>query len=98
MAARIVMTLMLEPGHWRRHDRAHWAQVLAAAIDDAAPGVMRVESYELGETVLLVRCGTNRTSKEMQKLLQADDAFLRLRARLFDLGASAEFEVEKVAG
>jgi len=94
----VVMTLLLDPGHWRRHDKGYWAQVIAGAIDDAAPEVMRVDTYELRETTLLVRARANRPPKAMKKLLREDEGFLRLRARLVDLGADPDFEVEDAPG
>jgi hypothetical protein len=94
----IVMTLLLEPGHWRRHDRSYWMQMLASAIDDAAPDVMRVDAYELCDMTLHVRARANRGPKAMMKLLSEDERFRRLRARLIDLGARPEFEVEDAPG
>lgn len=90
----VLMTLALQPGHWRRHDRAFWAQTLAGAIDDAAPDVMRVDTYELRDMMLVVRARANRPLKAVRKLLREDESFRRLRARLVDLGARTEFEVE----
>ncbi|MFT3728019.1 MAG: hypothetical protein QM759_09370 [Terricaulis sp.] len=74
------MTLALEPSHWRRHDRAFWAQTLAAAIHEAAPDMMRVDTYELRDMMLVVRAHANRAPKAMKKLLRDDESFLRLRA------------------
>jgi hypothetical protein len=91
---RILMTLALEPDHWRRHDRAFWAQTLAAAIDEAAPHMMRVDSYELQDMMVVVRARSNRAPKAMKKLLRDDESFLRLRSRLVDLGARADIEIE----
>ncbi len=90
----ILMTLALQPEHWRRHDRGHWAQVLAGAIDDAAPDVMRVDTYELRDMMLVVRVHANRSPKAIRKLLRDDESYRRLRARLVDLGAQTEFEIE----
>lgn len=91
---RITMTLALQPEHWRRHDRAFWAQTLAAAIDEAAPHVMRVDKYELHDMMLVVRARARRTPKVMKKLLRDDESFHRLRSRLVDLGARTDFEIE----
>ena len=88
------MTLSLEPAHWRRHDRAFWAQTLATAINEAAPDVMRVDTYELSDMMLVVRARANRAPKAMKRLVRDDENFMRLRARLVDLGARAEFEIE----
>lgn len=95
--SRIVVTLTLDQTHWRRHDRAFWAQVLAAAADEAAPEIARVEAYEMHDTVVYVRMLTRRPAKQMQKLLRDDERFLRLRSRLVDLGAQPEFEIEEGA-
>jgi hypothetical protein len=91
---RILMTLELEAGHWRRHDQGNWAQSLAGAIDDAAPSVMRVDTYELRDMMLLVRVRANRPPKAFRKLMREDESFRRLRARLADLGARTDIEIE----
>ena len=90
----ILMTLALQPEHWRRHDRCHWAQVLAGAIDDAAPSVMRVDTYELRDMMLVVRARANRSPKVVRRLMREDETFMRLRSRLVDLGAQTDIEVE----
>ena len=91
---RLILTLALQPEHWRRHDRAFWAQTLAAAIDEAAPHMMRVDSYELQDMMVIVRARSNRAPKIVRKLLRDDENLLRLRARLVDLGAQADIEIE----
>jgi hypothetical protein len=91
---RILMTLALQPDHWRRHDLGFWAQTLAAAIDEAAPHMMRVDTYELRDMMLVVRARANRPPKTMQKLLRDDGSFLRLRSRLVDLGARPAIDIE----
>lgn len=93
----ITVTLTLDQSHWRRHDRAFWAQVLATAADEAAPEIARVEAYEMHDTVVYVRMLARRSSKQMQKLLRDDERFSRLRSRLVDLGAEPEFEIEESA-
>ena len=93
--SRVLLTLALDPGHWRRHDRGFWAQVIAGAVDDAAPHVLRVEAYELHDMMLIVRARANRAPKAMKKLLRDDESFMRLRSRLVDLGARPEIEVEE---
>jgi hypothetical protein len=95
---RILFLLELAPEHWRRHDRAFWARTLAAAIDEAAPHMMRVESYELQDMMVRVHVRAKRARKVMWKLLSEDERFLRLRSRLTDLGAQPEFEFEDAAG
>ena len=91
---RIVMTLALQPDHWRRHDQGFWAQTIAAAIDEAAPHMMRVDTYELRDMMLTVRARANRAPKAMKKLLRDDESFIRLQARLIDLGARTDIEIE----
>ncbi len=91
---RLLLTLALEPDHWRRHDRGFWVQALAGAIDDSSPGLMRVDTYELRDMMVLVRVRANRSAKAIKKLMRDDDSFRRLRARLADLGARAEIEIE----
>jgi len=91
---RITVMLALQPEHWRRHDRAFWAQTLAAAIDEAAPHVMRVDTYELHDMMLVVRARARRAPKAMKRLLRDDESFQRLRSRLVDLGARTDFEIE----
>ena len=92
--SRILMTLALQPDHWRRHDQGYWAQTLAAAIDEAAPHMMRVDTYELRDMMLLVHARARRAPKTMKKLLRDDESFLRLRSRLVDLGARTDIEIE----
>ena len=92
--SRVLLTLALDPQHWRRHDRGFWAQTLAAAIDEAAPHMMRVDTYELHDMMVVVRARAKRAPKVMKKLLRDDENFQRLRARLVDLGARADFEIE----
>ena len=96
--SRVLLTLALDPHHWRRHDRGFWAQVLAGAVDDAAPEILRVEAYELHDMLMLVRARANRAPKTMKKLLRDDESFMRLRSRLVDLGARPEIEIEEDGG
>ncbi len=91
---RLRVTLALQADHWRRHDRAFWAQTLVAAIDEAAPHRMRVDTYELQDMMLVVHARANRPAKVMQKLLDDDESFLRLRSRLVDLGAHTDIEIK----
>lgn len=91
---RLTLRLALQREHWRRHDQAFWAQTLASAIDEAAPHMMRVDSYELRDMMVIVRARSNRAPKIVRKLLSDDESFLRLRSRLVDLGAQADIEIE----
>ncbi len=95
--SRMTLTLTLDPAHWRRHDRAFWARVLAQAVDEAAPELARVESYEMRDAMIYVRVRCARPAKQMRKLLHDDEKLLRLRARMVDLGAEAEFAIEEDA-
>ena len=92
--SHVLLTLALQPDHWRRHDRGFWAQTLAAAVDEAAPHLMRVDTYELHDMMLVVRVRANRGPKAMRKLLRDEESLVRLRARLVDLGARADVEIE----
>lgn len=91
----MMLTLALDTAHWRRHDRAFWARMLASAVDEAAPELARVVSYEMQDAVIYVHVRCARPAKRMRKLLADDEQFLRLRSRLVDLGAQAEFEIEE---
>lgn len=92
---RVTLTLALDLTHWRRHDRAFWTQTLAAAANEAAPHIMHVEGYELSDALMILRMRSNRTPKALRKLWRDDEIFMRLRARLADLGARTEFDVEE---
>ena len=93
--SRVILTLALDSSHWRRHDRAFWAQTLAEAANAAAPNLVRVEDYELRDTLMIVRMRSRRPVKAMRKLWEEHEGFMRLRSRLADLGARPEFEVEE---
>ena len=90
----LTLMLALDPTHWRADDKAGWATSLVGAVDAAAPHLLRVESYELRDTIIYVRMRTDQPRSKIRKLLREDDALRRLRARLADLGARPEFEVE----
>lgn len=94
-ACRIKLTLALDLTHWRRHDKLFWVQVLAEAVNTTAPDLVQVESYEVGDTLVHMRVRATRPPKAMRKLLNDDEDFMRLRARLADLGARSEFEIEE---
>jgi hypothetical protein len=91
---RVLIRLTLQPEHWRRHDRAFWLQTIAAAVDSAAPGRMRVETYEVRDMMVVVRVRVNGSLKQVSKLMRDDLSFHRLTARLVDLGAEPELELE----
>lgn len=92
---RVTLMLGLDPAHWRADDKAGWAISLVAAVDAAAPHLLRVENYEIRDTLVLVSLRTNEPPGRMRQLLAGDDALIRLRARLADLGARPEFEFER---
>ncbi len=93
--SRVTLTLALDMTHWRRHDRAFWAQTLATAANEAAPALMRVEAYELHDTTIILRLRANASARHLGKLWRDDETFLRLRSRFVDLGAQPEFDVEE---
>lgn len=93
--SRVILTLALDSSHWRRHDRAFWAQTLAEAANEAAPGVLEVQAFELQEATVVLRSRAYRSAKQMRKLWREDESFQRLRSRFSDLGANPEFAVEE---
>ena len=93
--SQATIDLELDPDHWRRHDRAFWAQTLAAAADEAAPQIMRVVSYQMEEERVVLRLTARLSARELLRRWDKDEVFQRLRARLFDLGGSAEFIVDE---
>ena len=93
--SRVTLTLALDLSHWRRHDKAHWAQVLAHAANEGAPHLLHVEGYELHDTLMYVRMRSPRAPKKLRKLWDDDDSLMRLRARLADLGARTEIEIDE---
>lgn len=90
----LTLMLALDPLHWRADDKAGWALSLVGAVDAAAPHLLRVESYEMRDTIIYVRMRTDQPRAKMRRLLRESDALRRLRARLADLGARSEFEFE----
>jgi hypothetical protein len=95
LGSRATLTLALDLSHWRRHDRAHWVQVLATAVMEAAPELLEAEGYELHDTEIYVRMRSKRPPKKLRKLWEDDESLIRLRARLVDLGARADLEIEE---
>lgn len=87
--------LALDPLDWRAEDRLGWATTLVAAVDAAAPHLYHIEGYEIGDTVMYVHLRTFETPAKFRRLLREDEELIRLRARLADLGARMELEVEK---
>jgi hypothetical protein len=91
----VTLMLGLDPAYWLADDKAGWAASLIAAVDAAAPHLLRVETYEIRDTVVLVNMRTSEPPGRMRQLLTRDDAMIRLRTRLADLGARPEFEFER---
>ncbi|MGE0828510.1 MAG: hypothetical protein AB7O04_04065 [Hyphomonadaceae bacterium] len=91
----MTLRLALDPHHWRAHDRAGWAMDLAAIADKAAPSFLRVEGYELGDTLISIRMFSGESANRLRKRLKEDASIVRLRTRLADLGARPEFEIEE---
>lgn len=94
MPADLTLMLALDPTHWRADDKAGWAFALVGAVDAAAPDLFSVESYEVRDTVIFVRLWSDLPLARLRKLIREDDSIMRLRARLADLGARPEFELE----
>ena len=91
----LTLMLALDPLDWRAEDRLGWATTLVAAIDAAAPHLYHIEGYEIGDTVMYVRLRTFETLARFRRLLREDEDLIRLRARLADLGARMELDIEK---
>lgn len=88
------LTLALDPQDWRAADKATWAGTLVDAVDAAAPHLMQVCSYEIGDTLVYVRLRAWEKPARLRRLLRDDEGFRRLRARLADLGARPDLEIE----
>lgn len=91
----LTLMLALDPLDRRAEDRLGWATELVAVVAAAAPHRYHVEGYEIGDTVMYVRLRTAETWRRFRRMLQEDDDLIRLRARLADLGARMELEVER---
>ncbi|HWA50544.1 MAG TPA: hypothetical protein VG742_19905 [Dongiaceae bacterium] len=92
---RVTLRLALDPYSWRAGDKADWAMRLAGATEAAAPQIISVESYEIGDTLIFLRLRTREEPKRLKKLLRNDERFMRLRARLADLDVRPEFEIDE---
>jgi hypothetical protein len=91
---RVTMMLALDPISPRADDKAGWAAQLVAAVEAGAPK-LSVESYEIRDTLVYVRLNSPETKNALRKSLRESEAFMRLRARLGDLGARMEAEVDR---
>lgn len=92
--SNVIIRLALDPFHWRSEDKAGWAMSLAGAVEAAAPPSLRIEAYEIGDTLVHIRLRSHEEPKRLRKLLQDDEGMRRLRSRLADLGARPEIEIE----
>jgi hypothetical protein len=93
---RVVLRLALDPQSLRAYyDKATWAQELADIADNAVPQLLRVAGYDLGEMLLTIRMVSGEPPRRLRKLLRDHDGVKRLRARLADLGARPEFEIDE---
>lgn len=94
--SRLTLMLALDPLDWRAENKGRWVQSLVNAADAAAPHLLHVESYEVRESLVYVRMRSNRPPRLLSKLLREDESFRRLRARLADMGARGEYEIEDI--
>jgi hypothetical protein len=92
---RVTLTLTLDLSHWRRHDRAHWVQVLSSAVQDGAEPLLRAHSYELHEEHIFMHLRSQIAAKKLSRLWESEENLLRLRSRLADLGAQVEIKIEE---
>jgi len=92
--SRFSIRLALDPYSWRADDRAGWAMTLAHAADAAAPDLAIVESIDIGDTLVYIRMRAYERPQRLKKRLRDDETFIRLRARLADLDARAEYEID----
>jgi hypothetical protein len=92
---RVTLRLALDTMSLRNYDKSSWAMELVEMADRGAPQILRVEGYELGETVLTIRMVSFEPVKRLRKLLQDDYAVNRLRAQLGDNGARPDFEIDE---
>ena len=90
----ITIRLALDPWHRRNDDKAAWALALAKAADEAAPDLMRVKGYELGDVLVHIRLRSDEEPARMRKLFRDDEDLKQLMAWFGDLGARADVEVE----
>lgn len=93
MATDFTLMLALDPTSWREDDKAGWAYTLISAVDAAAPHLFVVDGYEMRDTVIFVRLFSELPLSRLRKLMREDEEIMRLRARLADLDARAEFEL-----
>jgi hypothetical protein len=93
--SRVILRLALDPLHWRNEEKATWASMLVNAVDVAASHLFEIEGYDIGDTLVYVRMWTETPPAKLRKMIRSDDALVRLRARLADLGARPEYEIEE---
>jgi hypothetical protein len=93
--SRVSLRLALDPLHWRNEEKASWASMLVNAVDAAVPHLFDIEGYDIGDTLVYVRMWTDLEPAKLRRMIDTNDALIRLRARLADLGARPEFEFEE---
>jgi len=92
--SRVTLRLALDPHHWRAEDKAGWALALIGAAEIAAPQILQIDRYEIGDTIVTVHMWSPEPPKRIAKLLRDHESFRRLRTRIADLGARADFDIE----
>lgn len=90
----VTIRLALDPWHWRNDDKAAWALALANAADDAAPNLMRVKGYEVGDVLVHIYLRSEEEPARLRKLFRDDEDLKQLMAWFADLGARPDIEVE----
>ena len=96
--SRLIIRLALDPLSWRAEDKGAWAMRLAEAAGAAAPHLLCVENYEIGDTLVYIRLRSPEEPKRLRKLVREGESFRRLRARLADLDTRPDFDVEADRG
>jgi hypothetical protein len=92
--SRVTLRLALDPQHWRNEEKAAWTSLLINAVDAAAPHIFQIEGYDIGDTLVFIRMRSEIEPTKLRRMLDTNDALIRLRARLADLGARPDYEFE----
>jgi hypothetical protein len=90
----VTLRIALDPHHWRAQDKAGWALSLIGMAQVAAPQILHTERYEIGDTLVTVHMWSEEPPKRIAKILRDHESFRRLRTRIADLGARADFDIE----
>jgi hypothetical protein len=93
--SRVVIRLALDPYCWRNDYRSEWAALLIAAAESAAPHVISIESYDMGDTLMHIYMHSFEEPTKLRKLFRDDLGLKRLWARFGDLDARPELEIER---